>query len=148
MDNALLQLEESLQILEELIQCDARDSRATSSYIKRLKQFYSPQFNFEYSESGSYYFAALKCLSINYLETDAIYSLPLSRRFQDSLQTLLDIALLNVDSPTNNSVAAEKLVELASFWGFNSTLDIANLIIQTLQEMRAELLTHIDTYHG
>ena len=144
MDNALLQLEESLQILEELIQCN---NRATSSYIKRLKQFYSPQFDFEHSESGSYYYAALKCLSINYIEKDAIYRLPLSCRFKDSLQTLLDIALLNIDSPNNNSVAADKLVELATLWEFNSTLDIANLIIQTLQGMRADLLTFADTKH-
>ena len=141
MDNSALQLEESLQILEELILCNPGDRRATSSCLKRLKQFYSPQFDFEHSESGSYYYAALKCLSINYLEKDAIYNLPLSLQFKDSLQILLGVALLNVDSPGNKNLAIDKLVELASLWGFNSTFDMANLIAQILQAMRADLLT-------
>ena len=148
MDNYILQLEESLQILEELLQCDSDDRRAITCYIKRLKQFYSPQFDFEHSESGSYYYAALKCLSINYLDSDAVYNVSMSVLFKDSLQTLMDIALHNVDSPSNKTIAINKLVELASLWGFNSTFDMVNLIVQILQAMRTDLLATTNYEHN
>ena len=141
MEKPVLQLEETLQILEELIQCDTPDHRATASYIKRLKQFYSPQFDLEHSESGSYYYAALKCLSINYLENDAIYNINLSDQFKRSLQTLIEIALLNVESSACKTIAINKLVELATLWGFNATFDMAGLIVKILQGMRADLLS-------
>ena len=139
MDTTLLQLEESLQILEELIQCDPYNDKATTFYIQRLKQFYSPQFDLEHSESGSYYYAALKCLSINYLESDAIFNVSLSQRFQDSLLSLIEISMLNLDLRKNQSTVIEKLVGLATFWNLNTTLDMPDLIIQVLKEMRAEL---------
>ena len=140
MDSAILQLEESLQILEELIQCNPYDNKAITLYIQRLKQFYSPHFDFEYSESGSYYYAALKCLSVNYLEEDAKFNVSLSHSFHHSLKLLIEINLLNLDPRKNQSVIIEKLVTLATFWNLNTTLDMPDLIIQVLKEMRTDLL--------
>ena len=140
MDTATLQLEESLQILEELIQCNPDDSKSIAVYIQRLKQLYSPQFGFEYSESGSYYYAALKCLSVNYLETDATFNVTLSKRFQSSLLLLIDISMLNLAIRKNQSVVVEKLVKLATFWKLNTTLDMPDLIQLVLKGMRIELL--------
>ena len=141
MDSAILQLEESLQILEELIQCSPLDNKTTTLYIQRLKQFYSPQFDFEYSESGSYYYAALKSLSVNYLENDSQFGTSLSHSFQHSLELLIEISLLNMDPRKNQSVIIEKLVALATFWDLNTTLDMPDLIVQVLKKMRTELLS-------
>ena len=47
----LLKLEETLTILEELLN---NNHNVTRQHIQQLKVFYSPLFDFDYSESVSY----------------------------------------------------------------------------------------------
>lgn len=140
MDPDILQLEESLQILEELIYCNPNDRKLITLYIQRLKQFYSPEFDFEHSESGSYYYAAIKCISLKYIENKLTSHISLSQRFQDSLSLLLEINMCNFDTRNNNTSAVDKLISLASLWELNTTLDIPDLMIEVLREMRLEIL--------
>ncbi|MEM8843678.1 MAG: hypothetical protein AAGB35_01390 [Pseudomonadota bacterium] len=140
MDPDILQLEESLQILEELIYCNPNDRKLITLYIQRLKQFYSPEFDFEHSESGSYYYAAIKCISLKYIENKLTSHISLPQRFQDSLSLLLEINMCNFDTRNNNTSAVDKLISLASLWELNTTLDIPDLMIEVLREMRLEIL--------
>ena len=143
-NTTVLKLEETFMILEECLKCD--DTPFPSSTIKphhvqRLKDFYSPQFDFEYSESGSYFYAALKVVSaINFKsESPEFY---FSDQFKRSLEYLLQISLLSLDYQRNQHRLTEQLILLADLWGLHDTLDMQLLIINVLSKMRAELTEH------
>ena len=58
-NDPILVLEETLFILEECLQGDNSlllNSTVVSHHIQVLKKFYSPGFDFDYSETGSYFF--------------------------------------------------------------------------------------------
>ena len=138
-NNAFLQLEETLQILEESIKVDAVSNQISLHHIQRLKQLYSPLFNFEHSETGSYYYSAIKCVCVDYTDTDAKFDLPLSHEFKQSLNYLLTISLLSLNLSLNKSQLTEQLLLLSELWELNSTLDIPTLLLQTLTHMRLNL---------
>jgi len=139
-DTALLQLEETLQILEDSLQRNVFYNSLDKYYIKRLKQLYSPRFDIEHSESGSYYHATLQCIKALYLDHDAIYQLSLSTKFITSMNYLLEINFYVLDTNTHHSKMTETLLSLSELWGLQSTLDIADLIAQTLIQLRADLI--------
>ena len=143
LDNpTLLRLEETFMILEECLQCDDTpfpSSTIKPHHIQRLKDFYSPQFDFEFSESGSYFYAALKVVSANSLKSESAGSYFLSDQFNRSLDYLLQISLLSLDYQSNRHRVTERLILLADLWQLHDTLDMQILIINVLSKMRAEL---------
>ena len=145
LSEGLLQLEESLIILEECLQSDHSPFPSTSInsfHIERLKKFYSPRFDFEFSESGSYIYATLRMISVYYLEEEAIYSISFSERFKDSLECLLDISMLSTAYRSNQQAITEKLVTLATLWGLQHISDMESLITTVLANMRIDLFKH------
>lgn len=78
-DDLVLMLEESLFILEECLLGDnslLRDPIIVSHHIQTLKRFYSPDFELDFSESGSYFYAALHSIDNCYVSPSAIYHIP------------------------------------------------------------------------
>lgn len=138
--SAILQLEETLQILEESLHHNVFSDSTATQHIQRLKQFYSPRFDLEHSESGSYHYAALQCISAYYLEDDAVYQLPLSSIFKESLCLMLEINLLTLDGKRHNNEITEKLLALAELWSLNTILDMPTLLLQTHIMMRSNLI--------
>ena len=135
----ILQLEETLLILEESLQQPALDHRVQQKHIIRLKQFYSPLFDFEHSETGSYYYAALQCIKATYLDEDALYSLPLSPLFIDSLLCLIKINMLSLDTRRNKNGITEALLDLAELWGLQHSHDMAELLTSVVGNMRKQV---------
>ncbi len=137
--SAFLQLEETLLILEESISYDVFSNSASTIHISRLKQFYSPQFDFEHSESGSYFHSALICVNARFVESDAQYVLPLSDIFKQSLAYILQISTLSLNVSLNKTKLTDCLILLAELWGLSTTLDISNLLSQSIHNMRHNL---------
>ncbi len=135
----ILQLEETLLILEESLQQPALDHRVQQKHIIRLKQFYSPLFDFEHSETGSYYYAALQCIKATYLDEDALYSLPLSPLFIDSLLCLIKINMLSLDTRRNKNGITEALLDLSELWGLQHSHDMAELLTSVVGNMRKQV---------
>ena len=142
---ALLQLEESLLILEESLQRPAFQNATNKKHIQRLKQFYSPLFDFEHSESGSYYYATLRCIKSTYLDDDAIYHLPLSPLFIQTIYCLLEINTLSLDTKRNKNGIAEALIKLANLWDLHNTNDIADLIMDVVSKLREDVVTLLNS---
>tara|TARA_R110002096_G_scaffold241054_9_gene432971 strand:+ start:973 stop:1431 length:459 start_codon:yes stop_codon:yes gene_type:complete len=138
--SAILQLEETLHMLEESLQQDVFYYSLDKCYIQRLKQMYSPHFDIEHSESGSYYHATLQCIKVFYLDKDCIYQISLSGRFITSMNYLLEINFYALDSNNHYSTLTETLLSLSDLWNLNDTLDIADLLVRTLIKMRADLI--------
>ena len=136
---SILQLEESLLILEESLQPDTIEPDTRKRHIHRLKQFYSPLFDFEHSESGSYYYAALKCIEETYINTDSTDKLPLSSLFKQSTTCMLRINTLSLDTKRNKNGIAESLIELAQLWQLYQSHDMADLLTKVLSQMRNEV---------
>ena len=137
--NALMQFEETLLILEESISDDVFSNQTSSLHISRLKQFYSPQFDFEHSESGSYFHSALVCLNSKFIEFDNQNTLPVSNEFKKSLSYILEISSLSLNISINKSRLTECLILLAELWDLGSTLDISKLLSQSIHKMRHNL---------
>lgn len=144
-NTAVLQLEETLLILEESLQQNIFYNSIEKRYIKRLKQLYSPHFDIEHSETGSYYFATLQCIKLFYLDAECTYSIPISDKFKTSMYHLLEINSHTLDSRNNKSRMTEQLLSLSELWHLQDTLDIADLLVFTLNNMRSDL---INTYEG
>ena len=143
--SALLQLEETLLILEESLEFPAFQNATNKKHIQRLKQFYSPLFDFEHSESGSYYYATLRCIKSTYLDEDATYKLSLSPLFTSTILCLLEINTLSLDTKRNKNGITDALVKLANLWGLHNTNDIADLIIAVVSKLREDTITLINT---
>ena len=139
-NEGFLQLEETLQILEESLQHDVFSTHTATQHIKRLKQLYSPRFDFEHSESGSYSYAALRCVSACYLDEDAKYDIPLSSVFKESLELLMQINMLALGANKNKAGLTESLLAISNLWNLNDTLDIPELLLKVLINMRSNLL--------
>ena len=137
--NAFMQLEETLLILEESISSEALSNITYTLHITRLKQFYSPQFDFEHSETGSYFHSALICVYTKFID-DPEYSLPLSDIFRQSLSYVIEISTLSLNISVNKSRLTECLISLAEIWDLGTTLDISVLLSQALHKMRQNLL--------
>lgn len=136
-------LEETLFILQECLQVDRScfpASTIENHHIQKLKTFYSPRFDFDHSESGSYFFATLQSIHVCFIDKNADYKISLSRNFKISLECLLDISMLSMNYRKNKHIVIEQLISLSGIWGLNTTLDIQSLIIQILEEMRADLV--------
>ncbi|MDW3096006.1 MAG: hypothetical protein R8G33_10065 [Gammaproteobacteria bacterium] len=144
-NSAVLQLEETLLILEESLQHNVFYNSIEKRYIKRLKQFYSPYFDIEHSETGSYYFATLQCIKLFYLDAERPYRIPLSDKFITSMHHLFEINIHTLDARNNQSGMTEQLLFLSEIWELHDTLDIADLLVNTLIKMRSNL---IYTYEG
>ncbi len=143
-NTAVLKLEESLIILERCLQSDDSSS-ATSLYIKRLKQIYSPILDFKHSRAGACFYAALRCICICYFEQKATYHLPLSRDFKRSLQCLLSISMPGIDYRKTNSCRIEKLILLGEIYNLQSTTNMRSRILLTLANMSSTLLVACET---
>ncbi len=143
--SAFLQLEETLHILEDSLQHNVFYNSLEKQYIKRLKQLYSPRFDIEHSETGSYYHATLQCIKALYLGVDSVYQIALSEKFKTSMSYLVDINSYTLDTNNHQSKITESLLSLSELWDLQSTLDIADLLVQALIKMRADL---INTYEG
>ena len=112
----ILRLEETFMILEECLKSDDSpfpNSSIKSHHIQRLKDFYSPQFDFEYSESGSYFYAALQVLYTNSVQSEITKVRNFSTRFRSSLKYLLEISLLSLDYQNNQHRITEQLILLS-----------------------------------
>jgi hypothetical protein len=144
-NSAFLQLEETLHILEDSLQHNVFYNSLEKHYIKRLKQLYSPRFDIEHSETGSYYHAALQCIKAFYLDTESIYQIPLSDKFKTSMHYLLAINSYTSDTNTYHSKQTDSFLSLSELWGLQNTLDIADLLVQALIRMRIDL---INTYEA
>ena len=134
-----MQLEETLLILEESISEESLSKITSTLHISRLKQLYSPQFDFEHSESGSYFHSALVCVNSKFIDTHAETRLPVSDVFMQSLSCILEISTLSLNISINKFRLTECLLSLAETWGLNSTLDISILLTQSLHSMRHNL---------
>ena len=137
-----LVLEETLFILEECLQGDNSlllDSPIVSNHIQTLKNCYSPEFDFDYSETGSYFFAALSAIDRCYIGADTLYQLPLSEKFNESLHHLLQISRLSINYRSYNQTIIDHLLTLANLWNLQHSMDIRLLILQTLSLMRSEI---------
>ena len=143
--SAFLQLEETLHILEDSLQHDVYYNSLEIRYIKRLKQLYSPRFDIEHSETGSYYHATLQCIKALYLDSECVYQISLSKKFKASMNYLLEITTYTLDTNSHHSKLTESLLSLSELWELQDTLDIADLLVQTLVKMRTDL---INTYEG
>ena len=156
--NPILALEETLVILEECLQGDNSvllDSAMISSHIKTLKHYYSPEFDFDYSETGSYFYAALNSIHRCYIESDACYQLDFTDIFKASLQHLLCISRLSINYRTYKHTIVDHLLALAKLWRLQHAMDMRILMLQTLALMRSEVnnLGHqhyppSEIYHG
>ena len=147
-DDLVLMLEESLFILEECLQRDnslLQDPIIVSHHIQTLKRFYSPDFDLDYSESGSYFYAALLSIDNCYVDPGAIYHTPLSSRFINSLQRLLHMSRLSLNFRMHRCEIIEQLQSLSSLWKLHSTMDMQSLVLQVLTLMRSELADHNKT---
>ena len=144
--NAFMQLDETLLILEESISCEALSNITCTIHIARLKQFYSPQFDFEHSETGSYFHSALVCIHSKFID-DSEYSLPLSDIFKQSLSYAIEISTLSLNISVNKTRLTEHLISLAEIWDLSTTLDISTLLSQVLHKMRHDLLQS-DSYQS
>ena len=132
----LLTIEETLTNLDE---CLDNDRRSTQQHIQTLKTFYSPLFDFDYSESGSYYYAGLRSLCHHYIE-QPVADLNLSDAFKHSLITLEQVSLLSLDRQKNHSALTDQLLALADVWQLNQTMDVPELIQQALRKMRYDVI--------
>ncbi len=139
-NSAVLQLEETLLILEESLQYNVFHHSLEKHYIQRLKQLYSPQFDIEHSETGSYYYATLECIRIFYLVEDSLYKIPMSAKFKTSILHLLDINSHALDSKKYQNRITEQLLALSELWQLQNTLDIADLLASCLSKMRLNLM--------
>ena len=140
--NPILLLEETLFILEECLQGDNSlllDSPIVSKHIQTLKICYSPEFDFDYSETGSYFFAALSAIDRCYIGPDTRYQFPLSDKFIESLQHLLHISRLSINYRSYNQTIIDHLLTLANLWNLHHAMDMRVLILQTLSLMRLEI---------
>ncbi len=140
--NSILVLEETLFILEECLQGDnslVLDAPIVSHHIQTLKNCYSPEFDFDYSETGSYFFAALSAIDRCYIGADTLYQLPLSDKFTESLHHLLHISRLSINYRSYNQTIIDHLLTLANLWSLQQSLDMRLLILQTLSLMRSEI---------
>jgi|GEM_PF-1794731 len=137
---ALLQLEETLLILEESLQHPPFQDSTSKRHISRLKQLYSPLFDFEHSESGSYYYAALQCIKATYIDDDAIYKLPLSSLFVNSILSLLELSTLSLDTKINKNSITETLLNLASLYSLRDSDDMADLITSVVRKLRTDIV--------
>ncbi len=144
--SAILQLEETLLILHECLHAPNLNNLQTKKHIARLKQLYSPLFDFEHSESGSYYCATLQCIKYTYLDKDAKFNLPLPPLFTKSILCLLDINTLSLDTKKNNSSITEALLCLAALWDLHESMDMADLISEVLVKMRSQITTLLNNY--
>lgn len=141
-DDLVLMLEESLFILEECLQRDnslLQDPIIVSHHIQTLKRFYSPDFDLDFSESGSYFYAALLSIDNCYVSPGAIYHIPLSIRFKNSLEGLLHISRLSINFRMHRYEIIERLQSLSSLWKLHNTMDMQLLILQALTLMRSDL---------
>lgn len=132
----LLTIEETLTILEE---CLNHSNHGSQQHIQTLKTFYSPLFDFDYSESGSFFYAGVKSLYHHTIErssTDIIFS----ASFKHSMVSLEKISLLILDRQKNQSALTNELLQLASVWQLNQTLDVPDLIQQALCKMRYDVM--------
>ena len=144
-NRAILALEETLQILEECIQENALDLTLTPvicSHIQRLKSLYSPEFDFEHSESGSYFYAAIRCSGDCFLSAQSKNPVPLSDKFRDSFAILQDISLLSLSYKKSKLALSEKFMSLSELWGLRRTMNVQQTLIAALSEMRTDLLNH------
>ena len=141
-NTAVLQLEETLLILEESLQHNIFYNSIEKRYIKRLKQFYSPHFDIEHSETGSYYFATLQCIKSYYLDAECNYRIPMSEKFKVSMHHLLEINSRTLETRNNQSRMTEQLLLLSELWDLHDTLDIADLLVNALIKMRGDLINH------
>ena len=138
----LLALEETLFILEECLQGDNSlllDSPIVSDHIQTLKSCYSPEFDFDFSETGSYFFAALSAIDRCYIGANTLYKLPLSEKFTKSLHHLLHISRLSINYRSYNQTIVDHLLSLANLWNLQHAMDMRVLILQTLSLMRLEI---------
>lgn len=133
----LLKLEETLTILEELLN---NNHNVTRQHIQQLKVFYSPLFDFDYSESGSYFYAAVKSLCQQYLLPTDTTGLLLSNRFRVSLNLLEQIGMLSLNREKNQSALVSELLAMAELWNLNQTLDVSDMLQQVLRAMRYDAL--------
>lgn len=140
--NPILVLEETLIILEECLQGDKSlvlDSVIVSNHMQTLKNYFSPEFDFDYSETGSYFYAALNGINKYYIGPDAVYQLPLSVKFTDSLQHLTQISRLSINYRSYKQTIIDHLLALSAIWDLQQTMDMRMLILQTLSLMRTEI---------
>lgn len=137
---ALLQLEETLLILEESMQIPTLQNSISKRHISRLKQLYSPLFDFEHSESGSYYYATLQCIKATYIDNDATYKLSLSSLFVNSILCLLEISTLSLDTKRNKNSITETLLKLASLNSLSDSDDMADLITSVVRKLRNDII--------
>lgn len=142
---ALLQLEETLLILEESLQHPSYQNSTSKRHISRLKQLYSPLFDFEHSESGSYYYATLQCIKATYIDYEATYKLPLSSLFVDSILCLLEISTLSLDTKRNKNSITETLLNLASLNNLSDSDDMADLITSVVRNLRTDIVVLLNT---
>lgn len=136
---AILQLEETLIILQECLQQPSLNNSPNKKHIARLKQLYSPLFDFEHSESGSYYHAALQCIKYTYIDNKDNQQLDLPPLFINSMLCLLDINTLSLDMKRNNNSITEKLLELSELWSLHQSQDMADLISVALLNMHKQI---------
>jgi len=137
---AILQLEETLIILEESLQQPTLNNSLNKKHIARLKQLYSPLFDFEHSESGSYYYAALQCIKSLYIDNDSHFDLPLPPLFIQSVLCLLEINTLSLDTKRNKNGITEAFIALADLWELQHSQDMADLLILVIANMRKQLI--------
>ena len=137
-----LKLEETLLILQECLLHTPSTLPLTpiaGEYIDRLKTFYSPQFDFDHSESGSFFFAALRSVQATFIDKDSPSHIPLSDNFIQSIEYLLEISMLSLSYRTNRSAIVEQLITLSNLWKLNRTLDMRSVIVQVLGHMLTEM---------
>lgn len=137
--SAILQLEETLIILEESLQEPSLNSSSHKKHIARLKQLYSPLFDFEHSESGSYYYAALLCIKSSYIDHQELTSVQLSPLFIKTIACLIDINTLSLDTKRNHNGITEAFLLLSDLWDLQNSYDMAELLIHVLAKMRQEV---------
>ena len=107
--------------------------------IQTFKNCYSPEFDFDYSETGSYFFAALNAIDRCYIETGRLYQVSLSDKFNESLHHLLHISRLSINYRSYNQSIIDHLLTLANLWNLQHAMDMRALILQTLSLMRMEI---------
>lgn len=142
-NNPILVLEETLFILEECLQGDNSlllDSTVVSHHIQVLKKYYSPGFDFDYSETGSYFFAALNSINRVYLGPDAIYFFKFCDKFSKSLDYLIRISRLSINYRSYKNSIIDHMLALAKLWNLHHAMDMRILLLRVLSLMRAEVL--------
>lgn len=144
--SAILQLEETLIILQESLLLPWTNDSLNKKHIARLKQLYSPLFDFEHSESGSYYHAALQCIKSSYIDDDSQFDLPLPPLFVESIMCLIEINTLSLDTKRNKNGITEAFINLANLWHLQHSQDMADLLSQVIVNMRRQV-THLLNNH-